>query len=423
MEKYSSFIESLKEVLKFDISSPSSEWRETAFHCVDGLAGSELRRLVPLQTRKENGAFFTDSKLATQVLNALQPEFDANSFVYDPACGAGNLLIAAAEFIIESGISLKLKKQLLGTDIHQEFVDASRLRLKIREVLLTCEPQVNNKKDVEYKISLRNGLEFNNYYKLATHIFVNPPFNKIVYNGELNWAGGSVSNAALFIDKIIENTNPGVCIIAILPDVLRSGSRYAKWRKMVNETCEIQKIELLGKFDDFADVDVFAIKMLKRGKRATNGFEEFLPGNDAPQKTVASMFNICVGRVVDYRDPKKGPLLGYVVSKGLRGWGEENCITFKRKHLGLAFISPFVVIKRTSRLGDSHRAIATIINDSNPVFVDNHLIVLQPKSGKLADCRKILKTLKSDKTDEWINNQIRCRHLTVKVVSNIPIIP
>jgi len=55
------------------------------------------------------------------------------------------------------------------------------------------------------------------------------------------------------------------------------------------------------------------------------------------------------------------------------------------------------------------------------VYVDNHLIVLQPKKGGIANCRKLLKLLKTQSTDEWIDSQIRCRHLTVKVVSNIPL--
>ena len=74
-------------------------------------------------------------------------------------------------------------------------------------------------------------------------------------------------------------------------------------------------------------------------------------------------------------------------------------------------------------MGDAQRAIATIINSKRNVYVDNHLIVLQPKSGTLNDCKKMLENLKKIETDNWINNKIRCRHLTVKVVAKIPIWP
>ena len=73
-------------------------------------------------------------------------------------------------------------------------------------------------------------------------------------------------------------------------------------------------------------------------------------------------------------------------------------------------------------MGDAQRAVATIINMPNSVFVDNHLIVLTPKSGTLRDCKKAIEILKDSKTDDWLDDKIRCRHLTVKIVSKIPIL-
>ena len=72
-------------------------------------------------------------------------------------------------------------------------------------------------------------------------------------------------------------------------------------------------------------------------------------------------------------------------------------------------------------MGDKNRAIGTIINTPSPVYVDNHLVVLIPKTGTMADCKALIKNLKDSRTDEWLNNQIRCRHLTVKSISEIPI--
>lgn len=133
------------------------------------------------------------------------------------------------------------------------------------------------------------------------------------------------------------------------------------------------------------------------------------------------MFDVCVGPVVDNRDPHEGTIRKYIVSRGLEGWSETKDVPLNRKHKGKSFSSPFVVIKRTSRASDPHRAIATIINMPNPVYVDNHLIVLKPKSGTLKDCFKALEIFKDKRTDDWINDQIRCRHLTVKIASKIPL--
>ena len=44
---------------------------------------------------------------------------------------------------------------------------------------------------------------------------------------------------------------------------------------------------------------------------------------------------------------------------------------------------PFVVVNRTSSPRDRLRATATIIKGTEPVAVENHLIILSPKKGGL----------------------------------------
>ena len=272
-----------------------------------------------------------------------------------------------------------------------------------------------------FSFSQLNGFNYNDFYNKATDVVANPPFNLVSTKDKLSWSKGKVSAAALFIDKIIQHIQPGTNIYAILPDVLRSGSRYEKWRQMINEKCITGTAHLLGQFDEHADVDVFAIKIFKRKNKISKpqAKKNFKIKKDA--KTIEDLFDVCVGPVVDNRDPKKGKKFKYVVSRGLKGWTKQTDVKKQRWHEGKSFKSPFVVVKRTSRMGDSERAIATIINISSLVFVDNHLIILKPKSGTLKACKKILEILKDKKTDSWLNKKIRCRHLTVKIVSKIPI--
>lgn len=426
MNNYSQFVDKLKIDLKAFLSTPKEIWNETASKYVNGLAADELRRLISIETRRQSGAFFTDNLLAKKVFQYLKPSFNSDSFIYDPASGAGNLLIAVSDYIEGLHINLNWETHLLGTDIHNEFVQAARLRLITNYLLKQPNSSLSEYKgqnNKRYSIIKADGLLKNEFYEKATHIVVNPPFNQVITTDKLNWSKGKVSAAALFIDKIIQNSNPGVSIAAILPDVLRSGSRYEKWRTMIANNCIIEKTKLLGQFDKFADVDVFAISLTKRKNiRAKNNKNkpEKVKATTTTQ-TLKDIFDICVGSVVDNRDPHEGTHLGYIVSRGLKGWSEKNVLRLKRRHKGKFFKSPFVVIKRTSRMGDSNRAIATIINTSNPVFVDNHLIILKPKSGLISDCRKVLTIFKDKRTDEWINNKIRCRHLTVQVVSKIPL--
>ena len=420
--KYKEFIDTLETNLQSFERTPKIEWQDTGLKLVDGLAADEVRRLVSLKTRRRHGIFFTNSDLGQTVFKKLKPRFNKDSIIYDPASGAGNLIICASDFINMNKIDLSGSEHFYGTDIHAEFVEAARLRCTINQLLHL--PQDSNTPTVvnpNFSFSQLDGLNHNDFYDKATDIVVNPPFNLISTKEKLSWSKGKVSAAALFIDKIIQHVKPGTNIYAILPDVLRSGSRYEKWRQMVNEKCISGTAHLLGQFDEHADVDVFAIKLIKRKnkisrRQAKKNFEL-----KKRQKTIEDFFDVCVGPVVDNRDPKTGKNLKYIVSKGLKGWTKQTDVKRERKHKGRSFKSPFVVVKRTSRMGDSDRAIATIINIPKPVFVDNHLIILKPKSGNLKDCKKVLETLKNKKSDQWLNKKIRCRHLTTRLISKLPI--
>jgi hypothetical protein len=422
MIEYKQFVDKLQTDLQSFLKTPKENWKHLAAKNVDGLASSELRRLIDVQTRRQHGAFFTDSALANKVLSALKPEFNHQSRIYDAACGAGNLLISVMDILYKNPID-NIEEKLLGTDIHSPFIEAAQLRLFINQLLKQDNLFDNNSEHpFASSIIVGDGLVNNKFYQQATHIVINPPFNLIKPACEVNWSKGKISAAALFVEKAIQYSNPGVSIIAILPDVLRSGSRYEKWRSLVKKECAIEKVKLLGQFDEHADVDVFALKLNKRKKAVYVSRNTTLKSYETKNnQVIEDLFEVSVGPVVDNRDLHEGPQLPYIVSKGLEGWSEQKKIERTRRHKGKSFESPIVVIKRTSRMGDSHRAIATIINVTKPVFVDNHLIILKPKSGKISDCRKALTILKKKKTDDWINNMIRCRHLTVKVVSKIPV--
>lgn len=424
MYEYEKFVDNLKIELNSYKTTPKELWRENASRYVNGFAAEELRRLVSLEKRRNDGVFFTDSILAEKVLELLQPAFNKQSVIYDAACGACNLLIATANYLHKYNIKPANKNYLLGTDIHYEFVKAANLRLHMNNLLLLPSKTVNIAKQKKgYSVKKKNGLVANRFYKTATHIFINPPFGQETIEEKLDWAKGKVSMAAVFMAKAILFANPGTTIMAILPDVLRSGTRYQKWRDMLDKHCITEKIELLGQFDEYADVDVYAIKLIKRQESKQKQIIDTPEVSNSTDrtKTLKDVFEICVGPVVDYRDKKEGPFRPYIVSRGLKCWSIQKEIVLKRKHKGRSFKGPFVVIKRTSRATDANRAMATVINTVEPVYVDNHLIMLKPKARTLTACRLAIRILKDKRTNDWLNEQIRCRHLTVKVVSNIPL--
>ena len=55
------------------------------------------------------------------------------------------------------------------------------------------------------------------------------------------------------------------------------------------------------------------------------------------------------------------------------------------------------------------------------IAVENHMIIASPKSGKVEDCIALLNILKSRETNDFLNNRIRLRHLTVSAIKDIPI--
>ncbi|HLP39548.1 N-6 DNA methylase [Lacibacter sp.] len=415
MRNYQPFIASLRKLIEEYPGKIENPWKKLAISSVNGLASKELRSLVSLEERRASGAFFTDTELGSSVLKSYNLSFGENVNFYDPACGASNLLISVKNHFSGKLSKKNISLEVFGTDIHKEFIEASKLRLEISDLLLN-----SRNSDYSKKILVADGLKSNTFYQNATHVITNPPFNQIDSPFDIDWASGKVSAAALFIDVISKNVNPGTEIIAILPDVLRSGSRYEKWRAHISNHCVVTGIKLFGQFDNYADVDVFSVFLKKKEQPCEETISPWITTTINESK-LSDLFNVSVGTVVDNRDPHKGIKRPYLISKGLEGWTECNYTDLTRKHKGKAIQSPFVVIKRTSRFGDNHRAIATLVTIPEQVYVDNHLIVLQPKKGGIATCRRILKILKTKSIDDWIDSQIRCRHLTVKVVSNIPL--
>jgi type I restriction-modification system DNA methylase subunit len=159
MFEYGEFVDNLKIELNSYKSTPIGLWIETASRYVNGFAEEEVRRLVPLEKRRNDGVFFTDSLLAEKVLEVLQPCFNEQSVIYDAACGVGNLLIAAATYLHKHNIQPDNKKYLLGTDIHIEFVQAANLRLQMNNLLLLPEKTTNvSQQKKGYFIHQRNAL-------------------------------------------------------------------------------------------------------------------------------------------------------------------------------------------------------------------------------------------------------------------------
>src|SRR4051794_9991180 len=90
---YSGYVSALKHLARE--SRCVADWDTRVNAALNGQASTELRRVSPLPVRREFGAFFTGTALSSKLINCGMG-FTARSFLYDPTCGMGDLLIAAA---------------------------------------------------------------------------------------------------------------------------------------------------------------------------------------------------------------------------------------------------------------------------------------------------------------------------------------
>ena len=98
MKEYESFVEDLKNLIDEYSDRQNIEWKKKAISSINGLAGNELRNLVSVGDRRDSGAFFTDAELGLKVLKSYKLTFKKDVLFYDPACGAGNLLISVKNY-------------------------------------------------------------------------------------------------------------------------------------------------------------------------------------------------------------------------------------------------------------------------------------------------------------------------------------
>ncbi len=388
---------------------------------------NKLRTLIPVEELRSAGSFFTGDELGTTATNCFRGDISQESIIFDPACGVGNLLIACSKKFPVNCNSLldtltNWGRRLAGADIHAEFVEATKTRLILEAIKRGATPDAINieqLKSVFPYIKAQDSLKEDALFEAASHIIINPPYCKMRLPKACDWGSGSGNSAAVFMEKCIVDSRHGTQIVAILPDVLRSGSRYRRWREFVSENAKID-LNIVGRFDAKTDVDVFLLFGEIGGDQTKTSWTKQPDGRHP--KTIEDYFTVSTGAVVPYRDEEKGTDFCYISPSLLAGKTNTHTdeITSRRRYPGTVISPPFVVIRRTSSPSNTPRARATIIRGNQPVAVENHLIALKPKSGYVRDCQKLTKILAKPAIDDFLNQRIRCRHLTVSAIKEIP---
>lgn len=382
-----------------------------------------LRKFLDLSEMKEAGSFFTGQHLATALISKISKNISNNSLIIDPTCGAGNLLIECARYLtVENTLSETLKawgKVLYGYDLHQSFIDAAKLRLIFKALSQGAVKNCSLEEALSYLpnifVSDVMSLE-KKHFEDATHIIMNPPFSNWLSPRTRFWKAGKVNAAGVVFEKVLNLIQEDCHVCAILPDVLRSGSRYENWRNFTESNFE-GDCEVYGRFNKKTDVDVF---ILSGFKKEVTHFD--LAWSERPNlnNIVSDFFDVCIGPLVAYRDPQLGNEYPYIHSRIAPAWGVMVDFSETRKFSGKVFSPPLVVIRRTSSPSDKYRAVATLVLGEKKVAVENHMIVLAPKDGLILTCEKLMQNLKTDLVNDFLNKRIRLRHLTVGVIKELP---
>lgn len=405
------------------------QWSAVCDLALNGGPARTLRQLVPIATRRRAGAFFTGFRLASHLLTKAKFPASRPLIILDPACGAGDLLLSAARRLpLGRNLDQTIAQWghiLHGRDLQPQFVAAARARLLL---LARQRHRAPGHTDIDWpsafpQVRTGDALCNQTLYDRADFILLNPPFAPVLAPADCSWGTGKVNAAALFIERAVTQARQGTHILAILPEVLRTGSRSAKWRQLISDHAKIRAIEPAGLFDSSADVDVFVLVLEKRATKHSAATKAWLPNARGAGPKLEDYFAVAVGPVVPYREPRAGPSRRYIHPRNVRPWRDMHRISETRQFSGTVFNPPFVVIRRTSRPGDKFRAAATLILGTKPVAVENHLIVCTPRDGSVKSCRVLLRQLRGPEANNVLNRTIRCRHLTVGSVKHLPVSP
>lgn len=434
---YSAYVDELA-LLAQDVASGS--WRrieEDVSLALNGQASERLRQLVPLTTRRTHGAFFTTGAVRTSFSKVLQDLPSSTRRFWDPSCGAGDLLLAASDLLPlgkSTDETLAIwSRSLRGSDLQPEFVAAARLRLFLAAAHRTraagAEPGPSNghlRSNLLRSLRVEDGLAaLHSARSFTGNVLLNPPFGAMPADTRWSWASGAVSQAAVFTLAASKALAVGSQLTAVLPDVLRSGSRYERWRQQVAEHLSVQAVQTQGQFDPHTDIHVFLMSGTRhrRSKERTGADAAWWTAERATQ-SLGDLFEVRVGPVVDNRDPHEGPEVPFLKARALPPAGDVGVPKQARRFSGRLIEPPFVAIRRTSRPGQGagghSRGVGVLLTGHAPVAVDNHIITARPLDGREETCRNLLKVLASPPVTAWLDERIRCRHLTVRAVREIP---
>jgi hypothetical protein len=424
---YEPYVESLRSLVGRALARGSSADEVEA--ALDGAASRALAKLVDRPARREAGAYFTSGLWKERLLDVLPAQ--VSGAWLDPACGAGDLLICVARRLpIRRTLAATLNEWALalhGVDLHPQFVEAAKLRLLALAASRHAarhprsKPSTIDLDSLFPYIRVGDGLAaLRESHPDLEGIIMNPPFTTQTAPQDLGWGTGGVTMAGIFLDTAV-TWNHGKRVVALLPDVVRTGSRYAALRRRVEVRLSSGTVGDIGEFGPDADVDVFVLAGIA-APQSPGGTMKWWPEPLASAVPLSIFARVSVGTVVDNRDLHEGPWQPYLTARELGREATMEVPERRRQSNRPPEVPPFVVLRRTSRPANGGRALdPVVVLGKTPVVVDNHLIVLRPHVNSLDACHLLAQKLSSTQVASWLEGRIRLRHLTTQAVGEIPI--
>lgn len=403
-------------------SAVNAERRKELYtSAIEGELTSSVYAHLNRGARRTTGVFFSGPGWAS-VLAGKVPEGRWRRYI-DPSAGTGDLLIEiATRFRKKSSLRLTLEswsERLIAIDLEPEFLRICWLRIAS---LALVRHGIFRKPNMEIfcvpdHFRAGNFLDLSLDLRSGDCVITNPPYQRINRPNGAN-GGGKRSAAAFHLEKLVASASRGVGIVALVPDVLRSGRNYQKFRSFLRQSTQFLEIESHGQFSCGVDVDVSIISGVI-GRRSVDQVE--LPPAAPSFVKISDLYKVSVGSVVPHRDSEDGMSYPYITARSLPKWGVLQVVDQLATYNSKNVTGPFVVIRRTSSPSDKKRAVATVVNLESPVLVENHLIVVHPIAGGLHECIELVRSLEDSRTDAWLNEHIRCRHLTVGSIREMPL--
>ncbi|MCB9508309.1 MAG: N-6 DNA methylase [Myxococcales bacterium] len=225
---------------------------------------------VEQRGRASGAAFYTPPGVARMLVAEAMRDGPSAPTVLDPCCGAGDLLLAAAERLATGGVGAG---RLMGRDVDELAVALARWRLLRRGLPA----------DVAVADTLREPLP------PADVIVGNPPFGNAIeretarseaLSAELaarfpEAATGAYDLACVFVERALREAPPGARVALVLPRAVLSAPYAARLRAWIDESHRLDALLVVEDADAFRAAAVFVVGVVVTvAARATRAGQE-----------------------------------------------------------------------------------------------------------------------------------------------------